>query len=361
MRYIVFIFTILFCSQTINAQSKFSKLKDWFSPSPKSVSHHPRLDTAQVLLKDSSETFFSKHYSPDIDESGTEETVVLNTTVTQNIAVDDEEGDESDDSEDEEDLFYLDSVSFEGVVRHITLKNENEWLIIDTLYKHFDSLRVNPYRFDPRNIKDTIKMVMFDGARSWSMPLTGEHYITSKYGPRGSSSHYGTDIRLDIGDTVRSAFDGVVRISKYNPGGYGNYVMVRHYNGTETIYGHLSKRLVVVGQEVKAGELIGWGGNTGRSSGPHLHIEVRFKGIALDPQMFFDFQNDTIVGKTVNILPTKLKETTYTKNKVYHKVRRGDTLYGIARKYNVKASQICKLNKISTKTVLKVGQTIRVK
>lgn len=117
-------------------------------------------------------------------------------------------------------------------------------------------------------------------------------YITSHYGyrPKYSRYHKGVDLKLYIGDTVRSAWDGVVRIVKYEPKGYGNYVVIRHHNGLETIYGHLSKHLVKVNQVVTAGQSIGLGGNTGRSTGSHLHFETRFKGIAIDPEKLFDFK-----------------------------------------------------------------------
>ncbi len=346
-----FFLTIIFIIssfQSLYSQKKYSdKLKEWFFPTQKEVhSAHPKLDTSEALLSDSAETFFSKHYSPDIDESGLE------------ISGEESEYDEEIEAEE---LFYLDSLESIGVTHHVILKNEKEWLSVDTLYKYFDSLRVNPYRFDPSKIVDSIRLVLYEDSRSWSMPLDSIHYITSRFGPRGSSNHYGIDIGLDIGDKVHATFDGVVRISKYNPGGYGNYILLRHYNGTETIYGHLSQRLVVVGQEVKAGEIIGLGGNTGRSSGPHLHLEVRYKGIALDPALFFNFSKRELTDRTVVVSTKRFSAVKTVRNKVYHKVRRGDTLYGIARKYNIKASSICKINRISTRTTLKVGQTIRVK
>lgn len=354
MRYFIVFISILLCSYTGHSQHRLSKIKEWLFPPAKEVKAiHPKLDTAQVLLIDSSETFFSRHYSPDIDDSG------LDLVISDEEATGDEE---SDDEEEAEELFYLDSLEAEYHAAHIKLQNENEWVMIDPYFHIFDSTRVNPYRFDPSKISDTISFTMHSGGRKWSMPLDSMHRMTSKFGPRGNSYHYGTDIGLDIGDSIRSVFDGVVRISKYNPGGYGNYVLVRHYNGTETLYGHMSLRLVKVGQEVRAGELIGLGGNTGRSSGPHLHFEVRYRGIALNPQIFFNFDERHLVSQVVKLSPSHFKRTSSAvKGKVYHKVKRGETLYGISKKYNVKPSMICKLNKISTKSVLKVGQTLRIR
>ena len=112
--------------------------------------------------------------------------------------------------------------------------------------------------------------------------------MTSEFGPRWHRYHYGTDLQLRIGDSVVSAFDGVVRIVKLSKG-YGNVILIRHNNGLETVYGHLSKQLVLPNQEVKAGELIAWGGNTGRSTGPHLHFETRYLGIPINPRELIDF------------------------------------------------------------------------
>lgn len=117
--------------------------------------------------------------------------------------------------------------------------------------------------------------------------------VTSPYGwrPRFGRMHRGVDLRLSVGDTVVSAFDGKVRLTKYEGRGYGYYVVVRHDNGLETVYGHLSKFLVKPNQRVRAGEPIALGGNTGRSTGPHLHFETRFMGLAVNPATIIDFEN----------------------------------------------------------------------
>jgi murein DD-endopeptidase MepM/ murein hydrolase activator NlpD len=358
-------------------------VKKALSGTEDNTSLHPALDTTDVLYSDTVDIFFQRHYSEDLDESQieiyddskVEELFFLNEAdriawekeiealekaeadsfpdlPTENEV--DEEGEEGEEGEESDSI----------ITATYVIANQDEWIKIDSLFKIFSPYNVNPYHFDPNQIKDTVTFKMYDVNRSWSMPLTGTHYVTSKFGPRGSSYHYGTDIDLDIGDTIRSAFDGIVRMSKYNPGGYGNYVLVRHYNGTETIYGHMSERLVIVGQEVKAGQIIGLGGNTGRSSGPHLHFEIRYRGIAMNPQLFFNFSERKIISDVIKLAPSnfrKVKVAVVQKKKVYYKVKRGDTLYGIARKYGVKPSTICKLNRISTRTTLKAGQTLRVK
>lgn len=131
--------------------------------------------------------------------------------------------------------------------------------------------------------------------RGFHMP-TPSRKINSPYGPRWGRQHEGLDIKVYIGDTIRAAFDGKVRICKYNGGGYGYYIVIRHPNGLETLYGHLSKQIVKKDQVVRAGEPIGLGGNTGKSSGSHLHFETRVLGQPINPALLFDFVNQDIVS-----------------------------------------------------------------
>ena len=130
--------------------------------------------------------------------------------------------------------------------------------------------------------------------RGFCMP-TDSRVLTSNFGARWGRQHKGLDIKVYIGDTIRAAFSGKVRIVRYEARGYGKYVVIRHYNGLETIYGHMSKQLVTEDQEVRAGEPIGLGGNTGRSTGSHLHFETRLCGVALNPALMFDFRNQDVV------------------------------------------------------------------
>ena len=116
---------------------------------------------------------------------------------------------------------------------------------------------------------------------------------TSDYGYRARfrRNHYGVDLKLQVGDTVRAAFSGKIRLTKYEGRGYGYYVVMRHPNGMETVYGHLSRFLVKPNQVVKAGDPIALGGNTGRSTGAHLHFETRYMGIPINPNAIIDFEN----------------------------------------------------------------------
>lgn len=208
---------------------------------------------------------------------------------------------------------------------------------------------------------------------TYTIDLTGFHMptpstkITSPFGPRWRRMHNGLDLKVNIGDTIVAAFDGKVRIVKYERRGYGKYVVIRHDNGLETIYGHLSKQLVEENQFVKAGEVIGLGGNTGRSTGSHLHFETRFLGIAINPVYMFDFPKQDIVADTYTFHKSKSArnragshDTQVADGTIrYHKVKSGDTLSRIAKLRGVSVSTLCKLNRIKTTTTLRIGQVLR--
>ena len=207
---------------------------------------------------------------------------------------------------------------------------------------------------------------------TYTIDLTGVHMptpstkITSPFGPRWRRMHNGLDLKVNIGDTIVAAFDGKVRIVKYERRGYGKYVVIRHDNGLETVYGHLSKQLVEENQLVKAGEVIGLGGNTGRSTGSHLHFETRFLGIAINPIYMFDFPKQDIVADTYTFRRTQgskragSHDTQVADGTIrYHKVKSGDTLSRIAKLRGVSVSTLCKLNRIKPTTTLRIGQVLR--
>ncbi|MGI6232354.1 MAG: peptidoglycan DD-metalloendopeptidase family protein [Prevotella sp.] len=235
--------------------------------------------------------------------------------------------------------------------------------------------------------------------RHFCMP-TPSRVVTSNFGSRWGRKHKGLDIKVYIGDTIRAAFSGKVRIVRYEAGGYGNYIVIRHNNGLETIYGHLSKQLVRENDVVRAGEPIGLGGNTGRSTGSHLHFETRLCGVALNPALLFDFRNQDVTGDYyVFNRKTYEKESevatrergkignggytrdlvqggvpghsedlhdgntpTYGSNeKVYYKVRQGETLASIADKKNVDVDAICRLNGFRKNQRVRPGQIIIIK
>jgi len=205
------------------------------------------------------------------------------------------------------------------------------------------------HKFDNAVLPDTVVISM----KGYCMP-TDSTRITDKYGyrPRRGRAHLGLDVKVKIGDTIRAAFDGKVRISRYERRGYGHYLVIRHPNGLETVYGHLSKKLVNENDIVHAGDPIALGGNTGRSTGSHLHFETRILGNAINPALMFDFPNQKAATDYY----------VYQKNtrEVYYKVKSGDTLSKIAIKNETSVANLCKLNGISKNTVLRIGQTLRV-
>ena len=165
-------------------------------------------------------------------------------------------------------------------------------------YAFWDTLHVDAYRFDLRKLQEIIPLTVLEMDCDFAMPIYGR--TNSPFGWRHGRPHTGIDLQLRTGDSVYAAFDGVVRMSKYY-NGYGNCVVVRHYNGLETLYAHLSKLDVKPGNLVNAGQLLGLGGSTGHSTGPHLHFEIRFLGRPLNPASVIDFPNETVKIDTLNI------------------------------------------------------------
>lgn len=224
--------------------------------------------------------------------------------------------------------------------------------------------------------QDTLALILVDENRKFAIPDSG--WIQGGFGWRRGYRHNAIDIDLKTGDTVVSAFDGIVRFADWNPGGYGYLVIIRHYNGLETYYAHLSKLKCTYNQDVKAGELIGLGGSTGRSYAPHLHFETRYKDNPFDPALIIDFEKKQLKTDTLVLTP---KVFDYIKapgaNNTYnsyaatstddiqksadgiHYVRSGDTLWAISRKYGVPISTLCAINGITETTTLQVGQKIR--
>ncbi len=194
------------------------------------------------------------------------------------------------------------------------------------------------------------------------MPTTHDR-ITDVFGyrPRRRRSHYGLDIKVYIGDTIRAAFDGKVRIVKDQGRrrGYGKYIVIRHDNGLETVYGHLSKQLVKPDQLVRAGDPIALGGNTGRSTGSHLHFETRFLGIPLNPAQMFDFEKQDIVADTYTFQKAGTSSSKSGSKGLYYKVKKGDTLSRIAARQGTTVQRLCELNRITRRTVLRPGQVLR--
>lgn len=251
---------------------------------------------------------------------------------------------------------------------------DSSWIKATEYYSIWDAYSLNPYRSDVTQLKENLNLVLFDTTKgqTWSEPVPNS-FLTSIFGKRGYRWHYGVDLELDMGDSIKSVWDGVVRLTNWDGGGYGNYVLVRHYNGFETLYGHLSDIQCTVGQIVQAGDLLAKGGSTGRSSGPHLHFEIRYQGIPINPMEIFDFNGHNIKGSSFTLTPETFdyldrrigrragESSGRTRKVFYHKVRRGDTLSEISEKYGVSLSTLRKLNGISRNFTLQPGKRIRIR
>ncbi|MCR5131000.1 MAG: peptidoglycan DD-metalloendopeptidase family protein [Prevotella sp.] len=269
------------------------------------------------------------------------------------------------------------------------IEREYSGLPAEELYADWN----NVYAHRATQLPDNFKIDL----RDFCMP-TPSRVITSNFGSRWGRQHKGLDIKVYTGDTIRSAFSGVVRMVKYEARGYGKYIVIRHDNGLETIYGHLSKQIVKENQRVKAGDVIGLGGSTGRSTGSHLHFETRLCGVALNPAVLFDFRAQDVTGdfyvynkrtydrdaSEANRLrgvrgngsynPADVHSTAAKSNgnnkksenyaaqsssRKVHKVKKGETLFRIASKYGVSVEQLRKLNGLRKNSSIRPGQLIR--
>ena len=247
----------------------------------------------------------------------------------------------------------------------------------DILYASFDTRSIHYVgRFDYSNLTEAIpiELVNEDAKQYFACPVEGK--ITSHFGPRRSRWHYGTDIGLRTGTPIKSMFDGKVRIAK-RAGAYGNLVVIRHDNGLETYYAHLSKINVKPNQDIKAGEILGLGGSTGRSTGPHLHLEIRYLGAAINPEKVINFADFSLKDETLMLTKDYFRKISSpsssrvnlaknstsakaSKGGTYYKVKRGDTLSTIARRNGTTVKKLAKLNNIKG-TKIRAGQRLRLR
>ena len=197
-------------------------------------------------------------------------------------------------------------------------------------------------------------------------PITTSQRVTSRFGIRGARFHFGIDIGVPYGDTIRSPFSGYVRLASYQRGGYGRYVIITHDNGLESVMAHFSRTLVKEGQQVIAGQPIGLAGSTGRSTGSHLHLEFRLFGNQFNPEKLIDFntfsintQDDGYYFMTIADTYSHRPQLEEMKRAAYHRVRSGETLSHIAKRYGTTVNRLCALNKIKQTSILQIGQKIR--
>jgi len=246
---------------------------------------------------------------------------------------------------------------------------------------NWDDNSTNPYGIEQKDLPDEWAIWLVDSLDQYHCPFQGSVYHRGKFGVRRGRRHQGVDLPLKTGDPIYATFTGKVRVSKYW-GAFGNLVVIRHDNGLETFYAHLSKRNVEVGDWVNAGDVIGLGGSTGRSTGPHLHFETRHNGFAFDPQWLIDFEKGTLrhrlfvlKKKYFNIYSNyeqdfedelkneedDKKEDAEREAMRWYTIKSGDTLGRIAINNGTTVNAICKLNGIKPTTTLKIGRKIRVR
>lgn len=284
----------------------------------------------------------------------------------------------------------VDTLSTESTALKVLLFNDGTWRYIQpitperdsTVYsRYWDNDNISPYRsVKLDSIPSSVAINLVDSLKHYRFPYVGR--ITSRYGIRHRRPHNGIDMALKVGDTICSAFDGRVRFSKATDTGYGTLIIIRHDNGLETYHGHLSARLVEENDRVVAGQPIGLGGNSGRSTGPHLHFETRFYGQSFDPERIINFRTGELrrdyflLKKSYFSIYSKYsqdfnaeaernaaekKENELSAEKRYYKVRSGDYLGLIAKRNGTTVSAICRLNGISPNTTLQIGKVLRVK
>jgi len=263
--------------------------------------------------------------------------------------------DELDIGGDEEDDFFDEDAAVKLFDRNIEYNYE---VPAADIYSVWVNANVNPYNINISTIKDTVQFDMGD----FVYPLVKPMHVTSRFGLRRGRYHNGIDLKLYVGDTLVAPMRGMVRVTgdTGRRRGYGKYVIIRHYNGLETVYGHLSAINVEKNQIVEAGDLIGLGGNTGRSYGSHLHWEFRYLGNPINPEEIIDFEN----YKPKSEIYSLVNKTTF--NHIieqgiakYWTIKKGDTLSRIASRTGVSVKKLCALNKITAKTILQIGRKIR--
>lgn len=223
-------------------------------------------------------------------------------------------------------------------------------------YCKWNTTKVHPYKVDLSKMTDTIPLILSHNDCDYAHSVCGK--INSEFGYRRSRFHYGIDVDLNTGDPVLASFEGIVRISKYDPT-YGRVVVIRHQNGLETLYAHLSKFNVEVGDYVQAGDVIALGGNSGRSTGPHLHFEVRYLGEPINPNDIIDFKTGQLKMKDLNLSEENFAYLKEIRKRKYYRVRSGDSLSRIGYRKGVSISKLCRLNGISRTSILQIGQRIR--
>lgn len=227
-------------------------------------------------------------------------------------------------------------------------------------YESWNTTHPNPYSYSLSESDSTIMLLLKDEDMNCDFSMPFEGVITSKYGWRDGRNHCGYDIDLEVWEPVKASFGGIVRMASYF-GAYGRLVVVRHYNGLETFYAHLHRYKVKPGDIVEAGDIVGLGGSSGRSTGSHLHYEMRFKGVPLNPGHLISFKNNQLLSDTVILKKTKWGYNAFPKGVKLHYVQNGENLSDLSHEYGISIDDLCAYNGLSPKAYLRRGQRIMIK
>lgn len=218
--------------------------------------------------------------------------------------------------------------------------------------------KINGAWFDYRKMTDTVRIMLSDSSSGIRFSFPFKNFVTSQFGPRNGYWHFGVDIKVARRDSIRCALAGLVRIIQNDRHGYGKVVVVRHHGGLETLYGHLSRVFVSGNDRVSSGQVIGLGGSTGRSTGSHLHFEMRYCGEPFDPNTVIDFDRLELRGDTIMLSRQNFDYLTALRQTVYHIIHKGETLGSLARKYGTTIAKLCVINGITRHTLLRIGMRL---
>lgn len=350
MKRIFLIITILFISLSTFAQDKTERktLREWW----KGITTEEIHDTVYIFVRE----------YPDIIDDDDEEDIIENENAGA-IPI------------------PIDTLNTDEKFQKVILFDNGTWVYYDIPMPdvpdfisddHWMTNQVHAYNdVNLQDLPDEVELILCDSLHGWHMP--GKGAVRSPYKVRKGHKHQGVDLDVEYGDPIYAAFDGIVRValpSRYT-GGYGNVVVLRHANGLETFYGHLTHYTVQADDLVKAGEIIGYCGSTGRSTGPHLHFETRYQGQSFDPERIFDFNNGVLRDSTYTLKKHYFsiyshegqtdKESKAASGRVTYTIKKGDTLGAIAKKNGTTVKAICKLNGFKETKVLQIGQKIIVR
>ncbi len=246
---------------------------------------------------------------------------------------------------------------------YISLTNyyENSEIPSNSTYGKWDTRNISPYNESITKNDSTLILTLTDNKNNCNFVAPIQNpVVTSNFGWRNGRNHNGIDLDLQVWDPVAASFDGMVRISLYHPG-YGRVVVIRHYNGLETLYAHLHRLKVKAGDIVEAGQIIGLGGNSGHSSGSHLHYEMRYKGKPLNPKHIISFKKNELISDSLLLTKQKWNYSILPVGIEYHTIKRGDFMYKIANRYGLTITELCSINGIQRNKVLIPGRKLRIK